>query len=354
MAERIGTWDGGYIHKDARGRDVYVIRQQINGKRYEVSTRAFTERAALEQWKRFQSDPEAYDPRGEVRQDPIYIDKPLVEAFLRYSREEKANTSKWVREQKMVLAWWAKKMHGTDLRGLSLRDAIRPALEKAPGKYRSITVIKGLYSWLRKERGAITLAEDPTAGGGLVVPAAKREQPRLPKAVPREHVELARAHLVGGYRDALDLQTETGWRVTEVQRFAAGGEIDPPSPSQKLLGVAGVLVVQHKSGDQHRTAVSAKTLEAAQRLRERAGLSIARYMRAVKAACKAAGLKKSFGPGQMRHSVRLGQWTRARTLPLCRRSSGTVAHSRRSGSTPRTPHREIRCFLSQASQRLRG
>ena len=27
MAERTGTWDGGYIHKDARGRDVYVIRQ---------------------------------------------------------------------------------------------------------------------------------------------------------------------------------------------------------------------------------------------------------------------------------------------------------------------------------------
>ena len=35
MAERTGTWDGGYMHKDGRGRDVYVIRQQINGKRYD-------------------------------------------------------------------------------------------------------------------------------------------------------------------------------------------------------------------------------------------------------------------------------------------------------------------------------
>src|SRR6266849_6271999 len=31
----------------ARGRDVYVIRQQVNGKRYEVSTRAHSVRAVM-------------------------------------------------------------------------------------------------------------------------------------------------------------------------------------------------------------------------------------------------------------------------------------------------------------------
>ena len=48
MADRTGTWDGGYIRKDARRRTVYVIRQQVNGKRYEVSTRAFSVKAALD------------------------------------------------------------------------------------------------------------------------------------------------------------------------------------------------------------------------------------------------------------------------------------------------------------------
>ncbi|HEY2028977.1 MAG TPA: tyrosine-type recombinase/integrase [Myxococcales bacterium] len=303
MAERIGVWDGGYIHEDKRGRRVYVIRQQINGKRYEISTRTFTERAALEQWKRFQSDPEGYDPRGEVRQQPLYLDEKLAEAFLGHSRRDKENTAKWVREQKVVLAWWAKELHGVDLRGASLRDDILPALERAPGRYRSVTVIKGLYSWLRRVRRDITLDDDPTAAGALVVPAPKRERTRAPKAVPREHVELAREHLVSTYRDALDLQAETGWHVTEVQRFAADGDCEPASSAQKEQGIAGVLVVRHKSGDQHRTAVSARTLAAAQRLRDRGGLSIAWYMRAIKSACKAAGLKKPFGPGQMRHSV---------------------------------------------------
>jgi len=274
MAKRTGTWDGGYIRKDGRDRDVYVIRQQIAGKRYEVSTRAFTERAALEQWKRFQSDPEGYDPRGGVRPDPIYLDRPLVEAYLRYSRKEKGNTPKWVREQKKMLAWWSKKLHGVDLRGASLRDAIIPPLAKAPGKYHKVTVLKGMYTWLRRVRRELSLAEDPTAAGGLLLPAPRREQVRLPKAVPREHVELALDHLTGGWRDALVLQTETGWHVSEVQRFTADGEIEPPSPSQKEQGIAGVLVVLHKSGDQHRTAVSAKTLAAAGRLRERGGFSV--------------------------------------------------------------------------------
>src|SRR5229473_1090936 len=191
MAERTRPWDGGYVREDRKGREVYVIRQMINGRRYELSTHAFSETAAYDQLKRFQADPEGYDPRGDVRPDPLYLDLELSEDFLRYSREEKRNTAKWVREQKKVLAWWAERLHGVDLRGISLRDSILPALEKAPGKYRCVTVIKGLYSWLRKARREIALAEDPTAAGGLMVPPPKRRRARPVKAVPREHVDLA-------------------------------------------------------------------------------------------------------------------------------------------------------------------
>ena len=47
--------------------------------------------------------------------------------------------------------------------------------------------------------------------------------------------------------------------VTEIQRFTSDGDIESPLPSQRELGIACVLVVKHKSGEQHRTAVSAKT-----------------------------------------------------------------------------------------------
>src|ERR1700736_306169 len=107
-------WDGGYVRLGERGRSVYIIRQMINGKRYDVSTRAHTERAALEQWKRFQADPENYDPRGEQRPDPIQLDKQLAEEFLAYSRDEKKNTQTWRTEQRKLLDWWATKLKGVD------------------------------------------------------------------------------------------------------------------------------------------------------------------------------------------------------------------------------------------------
>src|SRR6266850_7407295 len=289
MADRVGTWDGGYVRTDAHGRNIYVIRQQVNGKRYELSTRAFSVRAALEQLKRFQADPEGYDPRGERRPDPIYLNEELVREYIAYSREEKGNSRSWVTEQRSLLAWWAEKLISVDLRGASLREAVLPPLERAPGKSHKIAVLKAVYTWLRKVKREIALDEDPTAAGGLTMPPPRKPQ-RLSKAVSREHVERARKHLIGSWRDALDLQKETGWHVTEIQRFASDGDIEPPVPSQRELGIAGVLVVKHKSGEQHRTAVSATTLKAAQRLRERVGFSVAWYQRAVKAACKAAGL----------------------------------------------------------------
>src|SRR5216684_3817779 len=73
MPRSVRKWDGGYVRKDERGREVYTIRRMINGKRYDVSTRAHTERAALEQLKRFEADPEGYDARGVLRPDPIYL-----------------------------------------------------------------------------------------------------------------------------------------------------------------------------------------------------------------------------------------------------------------------------------------
>jgi hypothetical protein len=54
--------------------------------------------------------------------------------------------------------------------------------------------------------------------------------------------------------DALILQSEVGWHVTEVERFAREGEIGPATAAQKEQGIAGVLVVEDKAGQ--RTAAA--------------------------------------------------------------------------------------------------
>jgi hypothetical protein len=55
-------WDYGYIRKDAKGRKVHIIRVSIGGKRYEVSTRRHTQGAAIDEYRRFETDPENYEP----------------------------------------------------------------------------------------------------------------------------------------------------------------------------------------------------------------------------------------------------------------------------------------------------
>jgi integrase len=297
-------WDGGYVRIGEQGRPVYIIRQMINGKRYDVSTRAHTERAALEQWKRFQADPENYDPRGKTRPDPIHLNAQLAKELLAYSKEEKNNSMEWRRKQRKLLDWWAKKLKGVDLRGASIPDVLEPAVRSVKSRAHRIAILKGVYTWLRTVKHRIDISEDPTAAGAWKVPQCEPEQLVRVKSVPRERVKKVRGHLAPSWRDALDLQAATGWHVTEVQRFASSGEIE--TKPQPALGIAAVVIVRHKSGDPHRTGVDQATLEVARRIRERGGVSREHYYRAVQSACKAAGLKKKaerFSPGQLRHSV---------------------------------------------------
>jgi len=85
MPDRSETWDGGYIRRNKRGRAIYIIHQQINGVRYEVSTRAQSETAAHAQLKLFQANPGAYDPTGTERGCDL-LDDELIKHFLAYSK----------------------------------------------------------------------------------------------------------------------------------------------------------------------------------------------------------------------------------------------------------------------------
>jgi integrase len=313
-------WDGGYWHLDSRKRRVYVIHKQVNGKRYKVSTRARSEPAAVTQLRRFEADPEAYDPRGHVRPDAILLDVELADAFLAWSVKPKdqggrGNTPQWVHEQKLYLDWWAIKLKGVNLRRLSYEDHVAPAMESAKSKRQRGATLLALYRYLRKEKG-LSLTEDPIHGR-LTFGEPEPEQLKRSKVIPTEHIDLVIEHLTSPWRDGLFVQAGTAWHVTEVERFALGGTIEPLPKNAQQEGVAGVLVCpRHKSGDPHRTRVSAAVIEAAKRLlahgsfasghKGRGGTA---YNRAIRAACAAVKRPDGgigipvFTAGMLRHSV---------------------------------------------------
>lgn len=302
----IRTWEGGYIRKDAKGRDVYIIRRQVNGQRITISTRAHTPKAAFEHLRRFEADPESYCPEGQRVRQAVYLDEALALEFLVWMRDVKKNSREWLEKQKRYLAWWADQLKGLDLRGgsgprrVSLTEHILPALERAPNRTHRIAVLKAFYSWLRKEKHLLNANEDP-AFQTLVVPQARPEQWKRTKVIPREHFLLVRERLAPHWRDGMDVQAGTGWHVTEVIRFAKAGSIEPYRGEAE--GIAGVLVCpQTKSGEPLRTAVSAEALEAGKRLLERGTFGREKYGMAINAACKAAGIPP-FTPGRFRHSV---------------------------------------------------
>lgn len=346
-----GAWEqrGGRIRFDAKGRPVYVVRKQIAGRRYEVSTRKHTLAAALAEWEKFEKDPEGYAAGGGVGEAPLYLDNELAKRFLAFSAGERGNSSGWLAKQKAFLADWMEELGAVNLRRLSLRDHVVPALEGATSRRHRLAVLKALYSWLRKHEHVLTSAEDPTID--MPLPQIEPAQWKRSKVIPRDHIDLVIEYLraeeqqrqakreererarrpagegnvlqlvpggaspddeprEGPWAEALTIQAGTGWHTTEIVRFAATGSIEPLPKSVQQEGVAGVLVCpQHKSGEPIRTRVSAAVVEAAKRLLAHGAISREWYDRAVRAACKAVKRPDGkvgipvFTPGRLRHSV---------------------------------------------------
>ena len=287
------------MYRDAQGRPTYVIYRKVLGYPYERSTRAHTLKAAMRHLERFESDPAQYEP-ATVDPDPVLLTKALATEYLAWSKKERGNSRDWVRKKKTVLAWWQKRLGPKDLRRLSLTEDIKPALRDAPAPHHKAAVIKALYAWLRTEKHLVKPAEDPTFGA-LKIPQLPPEQLSRVKAVERERYLKAREHLMGHYRDGLDVLAATGWHVTELLRFAGGGVVEAPVRPRE--GVAGVLVCpKGKNREPLRVAVGGEAFGAAKRLREHGAFSREWFDRAVRSACEAAGVEP-FTPGVMRHSV---------------------------------------------------
>lgn len=262
-----------------------------------VSTGCTTERAAMKELERFESDPIGYVP-GDVVPGAVRLTPELMLAFYDHQLA-KGLTKEWVDEVARCLADWAREIGPRDLRALDLHRDLKPMLAKwATRRPHRIKSIKGFFRYLRQERGLVTRAQDCTLD--LPVPQARAEKNRRRKVVPFEDVQAVFQHLKQPTRDVLRLLTATAWHLSEVRRFAEGGEISTPLRSEALA----VLVVRHKNGSfEKQTILFEEHLAAAKRLRELGALpkrmTLARHMIA---ACAAAAVPK-FGLGQMRHSV---------------------------------------------------
>lgn len=325
------TWLGGYIRHGARG-PVFVIERWVDGVHFHVSTRCKTERAALKELERFELSPTTYRSGGPVAPTSrVEVTPELIAEYERYQVDVKKTTTSHARDCARYMEDWMHVFAGRDIRAVDLHRDIKPALDAwqadaradtknprhnplATGARKSrIVALKGFTAWLRREKGLLRRAEDPTLD--LQVPQARPEQLRRRKAVTVEQVEAALKHLRHDCRDLIVLLAATGLHVSEVARFAKTGELIEPTPEKRAQGAIAMMAVQHKTGIRHVVALmSQDAVDAAGRIRVGGWVpSHSVLWHAMRAACGAAGVPV-FNAGALRHSV--ATWLHEAGVPL--------------------------------------
>jgi integrase len=292
-------WPGGYVHRQADGRELFIIEREIREERFHVSTRAHNLTAAMKQLERFESNPGAYRPQGDEVVAGLLLTNALVLEHRTWSLDVRRNTWHYANEVARRLFEWMEDLKGVDLRNVSLRDHIKPALERRKTSRRHrIIALKAFYGWLRKEKHLLSSAEDATLD--LPVPQAVAEKTKRRKVVEAERIRAAWSKLEGPYRDMLEVLAATGMHVTELERFIRDDEAQLVRPHDRRP--LGVLVTRHKSGALTRIPLGAREhVAAAERLKAR-GTVPRWFRRHLRAACEAAGVEP-FNPGVLRHSV---------------------------------------------------
>ena len=136
-------WEGGRKWIDQHGKvAAFYIRRRVGGQLREIRLPATIESAAHAQLKRFESDPEAFDPAGDAPREGLFLDEDLVKGYLAFSEGE-GNSARWRREQGYLLGWWGDRLEGVDLRRASLPAHILPALKRrdATVKHHRVTIL---------------------------------------------------------------------------------------------------------------------------------------------------------------------------------------------------------------------
>ncbi len=287
-SQSVTRWKGGLV-RDGK----FVIRKQHRGRRYVITLRARNEDEALDELRVFKKDPLKYlgeiqKEQAEATAETVVLDDATKLAFLKWTRDTKKRSETYCHDLKVYVTWWQERIGGIDLRGQGLKlHRLTDALEGCTAELQRTAAIKVFLSYLRK-KGKITAADDPTLFGALPVPQSKAAQRTKTKVVPRDHVDLALAHLTSPWRDAVIVQGGTTWRTTEVIRFAESGSIEPIPRAAIREGEAAVIVCpKDKLGGEKRTRVSPVVLEAAKRLRTHGKFTRWEYDGAIERACNA-------------------------------------------------------------------
>lgn len=255
--------------------------------------------AALADLRRLLTEAKCY--LEATAREPLHLDSARIAAFLTWSRRERHNCERYVREQEAYLRWWRTRLSGVDLRELRIAEDVLPHLDALDrGRTPRIAALKVFVRWLHRERHE--LERDPVAA--LKIPQPRPAQWRRRRIVLEEELARARRELPSWARDAVTVLCGCGWHVTELARFAAAGEFAPPPPWARSspIAVAGVLETVHKHGERFRTPVSRQVLAAAKRLRARGRLSPTSLRKTIQRACDRAGIPR-WTPGRLRHTV---------------------------------------------------
>ena len=251
----VDTWVGGRVWEDKAGRRTFIIRKSMRGKRWEVSTRCSTERAAIKALERFEQDPEGFQAGEDVIADGLALDEKLVDQFIAYSRDMKGNTPRWCDVQKRLLDSWRQELAGKSLKRLDLGRDVIPHLDGVRELKNRIATLKALFGWLRKVRHLITSNQD--CSRDLSVPQAKPAQATRSKVISVKDEERLLAALPHEWAVRRLLLSKTGMHLTELESFVNGGRVEQ-------RGDDWVLVLPHtKRGPEHRIVISTAGVEVA-------------------------------------------------------------------------------------------
>jgi hypothetical protein len=81
--ENVEGWSGR-VWVAENGKRTFYIRQVREGKRWSVSTRCSTLRAALKELERFEMDPQAYRPLGST--PTLVLNEELIERYAKWCK----------------------------------------------------------------------------------------------------------------------------------------------------------------------------------------------------------------------------------------------------------------------------
>lgn len=313
-------WDGGYVRFGKKG-PTYVIEKWVNGIHFHVSTRCRTSTGAHAQLKRFESDPVNYRPSGDgIRR--LLLTSELVLGYCDWMQSQKSNGEAWCRDVARWLADWAEDFQGRDIRwhSLSQLESMLDARNASrPGR---ITALKGFCKWLRRRKGLLTPAQDPTID--LIVPQGHERT--VPRAVPEDRINAALQFLPEDTRDLLLVLMGTGAHISEIRRFATVGTFVRHSKTKATMWMV------HKTKRMRPFSLQGRVyVEAAERVKKRGDVRTYTVLnRDMTKACLDAGVER-FTLGVLRHSFTTNAFKRGATMA----EVGDAVHH----STPRTTKR---------------